>query len=294
MLILYSKYLLYHNDPNHIENNRRLLVIKKLIKNDYKKIGRIRKDIYRYINYAHSWKYIRMIKRIWKDSYKNNRIIYLDSDTYISPLSFYSVLKSVEGVLKSIEINDKYIFIPTRPPGHHVPRNPLNNNKSLGFCIFDNIAIAGMYARKRYKNVLIFDIDLHHGNGTQDVIENKKNIYYISTHAKNIYPNTGLESENNYFNFPLDFNIDDNYYIDLLKNEIFPIIEEISPEIILVSLGFDMHKKDPLSVFNITLKSYEYIFNYLKKFNKVIYILEGGYNERVIYNGISRLLKIYG
>ncbi len=101
-------------------------------------------------------------------------------------MSFYSILKSVEGVLESIEINEKYIFIPPGPPGHHVPRNPLNNDKTLGFCIFNNIAIAGRFARKRYRNVLIFDIDLHHVNGTQDIIENKKNINYISTHAKNI------------------------------------------------------------------------------------------------------------
>ena len=293
MIVLYSKYLEYHNDKNHIENNKRIKVIKKLIKDKYKKIRKIRKDIYRYIHLAHSWKYIRKIKKISRFSFENNKIIYLDQDTYISPLSYFSILKSVEGVLESIESKEKYIFIPTRPPGHHVGKNGINNI-TQGFCIFNNVAIGALYARKIYKNVLILDIDLHHGNGTQEIIENKKNIYYISTHAKNIYPFTGLESGNNYFNFPLDFGTDDLTYIKLFKEKIIPIIEGINPEIILVSLGFDMHKDDPLSVFNITLDSYNFVFEYLRKYNKVVYVLEGGYNTRVIYDGINNLIKTYG
>ncbi|MGC8965173.1 MAG: histone deacetylase, partial [Brevinematia bacterium] len=185
---------------------------------------------------------------MWKYSYKNNKILYIDEDTYISPLSYFSLLKSVEGILEGIESNEKYIFIPTRPPGHHAGINGLVNI-SQGFCIFNNVAIGAMYARKKYKRVLILDIDIHHGNGTQEIIENKKNIYYISTHAKNIYPFSGLESGNNYFNFPLDQGITDNYYINLFKERIISIIENIDPNIIFVSLGFDMHKDDPLSVF---------------------------------------------
>ncbi|MGC9079459.1 MAG: hypothetical protein ACP5G1_01840 [Nanopusillaceae archaeon] len=293
MIIFYSKYFRYHNDKRHIENNNRVKIIEKIIKNKYKKIGKIRKDIYRYISLAHSFKYIKKIKRISKYSMKNNKIVYIDDDTYISPLSYYSILKSVEGILESVESNEKFIFVPTRPPGHHAGRNGINNI-SQGFCIFNNVAIGALYARKFYRSVLILDIDIHHGNGTQEIVENKKKIFFISTHAKNIYPLTGLESGNNYFNFPLDWKTDDKTYIDIFKSKIIPIIEEINPEIIFVSLGFDMHKDDPLSVFNVTLKSYEYIFNYLKKFNKVIYVLEGGYNLEVIFNGVKMLIDIYG
>ncbi|MGC9133325.1 MAG: histone deacetylase family protein [Nanopusillaceae archaeon] len=293
MLILYSRYLRYHNSKSHIENNKRVKIIEKVIRKNYEKIGKVRKDIFRYIHLAHTWKYIREIKRVWKYSYKNNKILYIDEDTYISPLSFFSILKSIEGVLESIERNEKYIFIPTRPPGHHSGKNGIVNF-TRGFCIFNNVAVGAIYARKKYKNVLILDIDIHHGNGTQEIIENKRNIYYISTHAKNIYPFSGLESGNNYFNFPLNPGISDNEYINLFKEKIIPLIENINPEIIFVSLGFDMHKEDPLSVFNITLKSYEFVFDYLKKHNKVIFVLEGGYNIKVIFNGIKILLKNYG
>jgi len=293
MKIIFSKAFMYHNDPNHIENKDRLKPIIRLIREEkieYLRPYKLDKKIYKILSLAHSWKYIKRIKKIFREAYTNKKIIYIDEDTYISPKSYLSAFYSVLAGIKAVDLieKEKAIFIPTRPPGHHAGKNG-RVSSTQGFCIFNNIAIAAMYARKKYR-VLILDIDIHHGNGTEDIVKNKKNVFYISTHAKNYYPFTGKESYSNIYNYPLEWGIDDKDYIELFRREIEKRIEEISPDIILVSLGYDMHVKDPLSVFKITEKTYEYIFSYLKKY-RVIYFLEGGYNGDIIYRISKILLK---
>lgn len=294
MIVIFSKKFAYHNDSSHIENNRRIKTIYRAIKESDVKIEKpykFNKKIYKIINLAHSWKYIKNIKKKMLYSFKNRKILYIDSDTYISPLSYYSVFSSVLSVIKAINIIKEHekIFIPTRPPGHHAGKNGLANI-TQGFCIFNNVAIGAMYARKKYR-VLILDIDIHHGNGTEEIVRDKKNIFFISTHAKGIYPFTGLSSYKNIINYPLEYGTNDKKYIEIFQ-EILNKIKEIDPDIIFVSLGFDMHHKDPLSVFNVTLDSYKFVFEKLKDF-RVIYVLEGGYNLNVLYEGTRILLNIY-
>jgi len=284
---------MYHNDPNHIENKNRLKPIIRLLKEEkikYEKPYKLNKKIYKILSLAHSWKYIRMIKRILKEAYNSKKIIYIDEDTYVSPKSYLSSFYSVLAGIKAIDLIEKEdkIFIPTRPPGHHAGRDG-KVNSTQGFCIFNNIAITAMYARKKYR-VLILDIDIHHGNGTEDIVRNKKNVFYISTHAKNYYPFTGNESYSNIYNYPLEWGISDKEYIELFRREIEEKIKEIDPDMVLVSLGYDMHFEDPLSVFKVTEESYKYIFDFLKKY-KCIYFLEGGYNKDIIYRISKILLK---
>jgi len=291
MKIIFSKAFMYHDDPKHIENKNRLRPIIKLIKEGkikYERPYNLNREIYRFLSLAHSWKYIKKIKRIFKKAYRNRKIIYIDKDTYISPRSYLSSFYSILSGIKAIDMieEEEKIFVPTRPPGHHVGRNG-KVNSTQGFCIFNNIAIAAMYARKRYKT-LILDVDIHHGNGTEDIVRNKKNVFYISTHAKNYYPFTGNDSYSNIYNYPLEWRTSDKEYIELFKREIEERIKEIDPDIILVSLGYDMHFEDPLSVFRVTEESYKYIFDFLKKY-KCIYFLEGGYNKDIIYR-ISKIL----
>lgn len=292
MKIIFSKAFMYHNNPKHIENRDRLRPIIRLIKEEkikYERPYNLNRKIYRFLSLAHSWKYIKKINRIFKKAYKKRKIIYIDKDTYISPRSYLSSFYSVLSGIKAIDIEEERIFIPTRPPGHHAGRNG-KVNSTQGFCIFNNIAIAAMYARKKYRT-LILDVDIHHGNGTEDIIKNKKNVFYISTHARDYYPFTGYESYSNIINYPLDWGTDDKEYIKVFKNEIEQKIKEIDPDIILISLGLDMHVKDPLSVFKVTEESYKYVFKSLGGY-KTIYFLEGGYNEEVIYIIVKHLLKL--
>jgi len=291
MKIIFSKAFMYHNDPDHIENRKRLRPIIKLIREEkveYERPYKLDKKIYKILSMAHSWKYIRYIKRVFREAYTNRRIIYIDGDTYISPKSYLSAFYSVLAGIKAIDLieEEDRIFVPTRPPGHHAGRDG-KAGPTQGFCIFNNVAIAAMYARKKYR-VLILDIDIHHGNGTEDIVKDKKNVFYISTHAKNYYPLTGDRSYSNIYNYPLEWGITDKEYVELFKSEIVERIKEIDPDIVLVSLGYDMHIEDPLSVFRVTEESYKYVFEYLKRY-KTIYFLEGGYNVNIIYR-ISKIL----
>ncbi|MEM1895740.1 MAG: hypothetical protein QXR54_00950 [Nanopusillaceae archaeon] len=294
MKIIFSKKFMYHNDPNHIENKSRLFDLLKIIKKEgYEKPYKINKKVYKLLSLAHSWKYIKKIKKYFKYANKNKKIVYIDEDTYISPYSYLSSFSSIMAAVKALDIieKEKQIFIPTRPPGHHAGRDG-KVDSTLGFCIFNNIAFLAIYARKRYNNILVLDIDIHHGNGTEDILKNVKNINFISTYAKGIYPFPG-NSKNieNIYKYPLDFGTDDKKYLEIFR-KIMIDIENINPKIILVSLGFDMHYLDPLSVFKITIETYKKIFEYLLPY-KVIYLLEGGYNRKVIYEGILELIKLW-
>jgi len=172
----------------------------------------------------------------------------------------------------------------------HAGREGLARAPTQGFCIFNNVAIGAIYASEKYK-VCILDIDLHHGNGTEDIVAYKDNIIYISIHAKKIYPGTGYESYANIYNFPLDPGIDNKIYIETV-DKVFKIIESYRPDLILVSLGFDAHMDDPLSVFNIDLEPYKYVFEKLKEY-WTIFVLEGGYNLKVLYEGSCTLYDIF-
>jgi len=230
------------------------------------------------------------MRRIFKEAYIKRKRIYIDSDTYISPWIWRSSYKAVLSVIKAVDLLKEVdkIFCVVRPPGHHAGREGLVNTVSQGFCIFNNAAIGAKYAKRFYSKVLVFDVDLHHGNGTEDIVKYDKNIKFISIHSSGIYPGTGYQSYENIYNFPINPGSNDEDYIKLLDEEVFPIIKEYDPDIVLVSLGFDAHKDDPLSTLNITLESYRRLFEFLKDY-KVIYILEGGYNLGVLYEG-SRLL----
>ncbi|HIP90019.1 MAG TPA: histone deacetylase family protein [Candidatus Nanopusillus sp.] len=296
MLVIYSKDFSLHNDPNNIENAMRLRVIEKAIKQlkpKIKKPSSISKRIIKYIELAHDKEYVYHIREFFHEAYKKNKIIYIDGDTYISPLTWKSAYKSVMGVIRAINLIDKYnkVFVPTRPPGHHAGRFGIANTISQGFCIFNNVAIGALYAKnKEFNKILILDIDLHHGNGTEDIIRNIENIYYISLHSKYIYPGTGMESYDNIYNFPLEPQTTDTEYMKILENKVSKLISSIDPNLILVSLGFDTHMRDPLSTFNVTFRSYKRIFDILRSY-RVVYILEGGYNLNVLYRGTRLLIK---
>ena len=296
MLVIYSKDFSLHDDQNHIENAKRLGAIERAIKQLKPKIKKpypISKRVIKYIELAHDKEYIYRIRKFFHEAYKKNKIIYIDGDTYISPLTWKSAYKSVMGVIRAIDLVDKYnkIFIPTRPPGHHTGRFGVANTISQGFCIFNNVAIGALYAKnKGFEKIVILDIDLHHGNGTEDIVKNLENIYYISLHSKYIYPGTGTESYNNIYNFPLEPQTSDTEYIKILESNVSKILSSINPDLIFVSLGFDAHKEDPLSTLNITFRSYKTLFNIVKS-HKVIYVLEGGYHLGILYKGTKLLIK---
>ena len=153
---------------------------------------------------VHDENYVSMVKK----SFPNQGLKFLDGDTIISPGSEDATIDAVGSVIKAIDGVEqkkfKNAFCAVRPPGHHAEKN-----KAMGFCIYNNCAVAAHYLMEKYKykKIAIFDPDVHHGNGTQDIFYDNKNVLYLSTHQYPFYPGTGSEKEkgkhNNIFNVPL-------------------------------------------------------------------------------------------
>lgn len=227
-------------------------------------------------------------------------------DTFYTGYTFYVAMDAIGVVsdLLDIMILDKikYTFALVRPPGHHC------NNDPNGFCVFNNALIGAKYAQKNGLNkILILDVDFHHGDGTQELLEKTPdpNISFISIHGygEGVYPGTGDESnlDKNILNIPLKMTpypesreyITDEFYQAILDTQVFPFIKEKNPDLIIVSLGFDAHQSDPLEGMNISDLTYIYMTLRLKQYGgKVMFLLEGGYNIKTIGRVIPQMVNI--
>ena len=143
-------------------------------------------------------------------------------------------------------------FCQVRPCGHHAEKE-----RAMGFCIFNNIAIASLYARKKHgaERIAVVDFDVHHGNGTQDIFWSDKNLYFGSTHQMPLYPGTGALSETgvgNVWNAPLRPGDAGDRFKEAFESRILPALRNFGPDIILISAGFDAHKDDPLANLQLT------------------------------------------
>ncbi len=218
---------------------------------------------------------------------------YLDSpDVQVNTHSFNTALLAAGGVLKLVDLvisgQADNGFALVRPPGHHAEKDT-----SLGFCLFNNIAIATRYLQKNYglNKVLIFDWDVHHGNGTQHVFEDDPSVCYISLHQYPHYPGTGATAETGIgrgkgatLNCPMAAGSGDSHYQQAFSQKILPKISEFRPEVVLISAGFDAHQADPLGDINLTTECYRWMTQRLLEIadqfaeNRLISVLEGGYD----------------
>ena len=233
---------------------------------------------------AHDEDYINMVQK----SFPSEGANFLDGDTVISPGSKDASIDAVGSVIKAIDGVEqgkfKNAFCPVRPPGHHSEKN-----KAMGFCIYNNCAIAAHYLIENfnYKKIAIWDPDVHQGNGHQNIFWDNKNVLYLSTHQFPFYPGTGSEKEkgnhNNIFNVPLPAGTTSEEYLNAHDRVLDKLIE-FRPEFLLISMGFDMHKDDPLAQFELNSEDfYEITKRTLRATNeftkgKVVSVLEGGYD----------------
>jgi len=211
----------------------------------------------------------------------------IDADTICSKDSYQVALKAVGAGLEAVDGIKRgefeRAFCAVRPPGHHA-----TPTKSMGFCLFNNIAITARYAQEMgYKRVMIIDFDVHHGNGTQDAFYSDDTVFYFSTHQAFAYPGTGEESQKGRgkgvgytANHPMMPNSGDKEILEIYNEELPKSYEFFKPDIILVSAGYDLHESDPLAMLDITtngiIKIVRSILNLGDK--PIIFMLEGGYN----------------
>jgi acetoin utilization deacetylase AcuC-like enzyme len=215
------------------------------------------------------------------------RAVMLDPDTFTSPESVEIATLAAGAAIQAAEhaiVNHEAAFALVRPPGHHAERD-----RAMGFCLYNNVAVAAAQALARgLERVAVVDIDVHHGNGTQSMFYDDRRVLYISTHQYPFYPGTGAANEIGTgdgagftFNVPLEMGATDADYALVYDAAVIPVIREFSPELILVSAGFDAHERDPLASMRVTTEGYRSVVGQLVKASNngsIAFVTEGGYD----------------
>ena len=233
---------------------------------------------------AHSEEHLRRLRGISPESGYE----YLDPDTVMMSHTLEAALRAVgaatAGVDAVFRAEADNVFCATRPPGHHA-----EHNKAMGFCFFNQAAIAAHYAKKRYdaERVAVIDFDVHHGNGTQDIFWSEPDLFYGSTHQMPLYPGSGASNETgvgNIFNAPLKAGNGGEEFRQAMNSIILPALELFSPDLIIISAGFDAHVRDPLGSLQLTEEDFSWVTLKLMETadrfcsGRVVSVLEGGYD----------------
>ncbi|MBV8440211.1 MAG: histone deacetylase family protein [Hyphomicrobiales bacterium] len=217
----------------------------------------------------------------------------VDPDTSMSPGTFEAALRSAGGATFAIDevMGGKVhnAFVAIRPPGHHAETaNP------MGFCFFNNVAVAARHAQRVHgaERVAIMDFDVHHGNGTQDIFWDDPTVLYTSTHQMPLYPGTGAVGErgehDQVVNAPLRAGDSGEAFQEAMEARILPRIEAFGPDLILISAGFDAHRRDPLANLNLIEADYAWATRRLMEIarkrcrGRVVSVLEGGYDLKAL------------
>lgn len=241
-----------------------------------------------WITQVHGASYVQTLKQHRPSSGR----VQLDPDTSMSTGSLPAAYLAVGGVLAACDAvmggEVEHAFCAVRPPGHHAEQN-----RAMGFCLFNNVAIAARYFQKKHglARVLIVDWDVHHGNGTQHSFDEDASVLFFSTHQYPHYPGTGRASEtgrgagNGYtINVPMSGGEGDEEYIDVFERVLVPAADRFVPEAVMISAGFDAHRDDPLASMGLTETGYAALTRIVANIaarhshRRIVSCLEGGYN----------------
>lgn len=300
-------YLNHDTGPHHPEKAKRLKAILETLKakgllNKLIRIEPVPVEK-RVLEFCHESSYI--------DKFKNSvesSVPFLDTpECPLSPATFGAALCAVGGVLQGIdnvmEGRIKNCFCAVRPPGHRAERS-----KAMGFCYFNNIAVAARYIQIQHsiERVFIVDWDVHHGNGTQHIFEEDPTVFYVSFHQdpSSCYPGTGWEYETGNGkgkgytqNFPMPPGAGEDDYLEAIK-KVEQAMEKFRPGFILISAGFDAHMADPLAQMRLDAKVYEKITRRIKNIaaeyagGRLVSVLEGGYNLKALGESVWAHIQV--
>lgn len=304
MGVIYDPIYLKHDTGHHVEKAARLERTLEILEGEgvWERLEKVapRAATYDELALVHDPEYIALIEARARGGGG-----WLDADTVMSRDSFHAALYAAGGVIRGAEAVLEgavdVAFALVRPPGHHAVAR-----RAMGFCLFNNVAIAARYVMQRFslERVLIVDFDVHHGNGTQDAFYSDPRVLYFSVHQSPLYPGTGRleevgegEGTGTTINLPLPPGCGDEQYIRAFREVLLPAARRFAPQLIMVSAGFDAHFLDPIAMMNLTVMGFAGLVRLIKEMaeefcsGKTVYTLEGGYHLDALAHSILACFK---
>ncbi len=296
-LLLTHPVCIEHEPPEgHPERPDRLRAIDKILANphfDALEREEAPEGLREHVLLAHPEDYVARIEQ----AVPEEGLERIDEDTWMSPKSLEAAMRAVGASTRAVDAvfagEADNAFCAIRPPGHHAEAA-----RAMGFCLFNNAAIAALYANRVHgaARVAVIDFDVHHGNGTQDIFWSLPDAFYASTHEAPLFPGTGAMTQTgvgNIVNAPLRAGDGSDHFREAMLSRVLPAADAFEPDFVIVSAGFDAHSRDPLASLNLTEEDFVWITLQLMELaykhadGRLISVLEGGYDLRSLASSVG-------